>query len=47
MTRSINDVTNLISRKQYTMLDAGLYNLNDAVNYQVFTSTFAISNFQD
>ncbi|MFQ3171463.1 MAG: type IV pilus assembly protein PilW [Oleispira sp.] len=47
MTRSISDITNAITRKQYVMLDAGLYNLNDAVNYQIFTSTFAISNFQD
>lgn len=47
MTRSIGDITNEVSRKQYAMLDAGLYNLNNAVNYQIFTSTFAISNFQD
>ncbi len=47
MTRSISDVTNSITRKQYAILDAGLYDLNDAVNYQVFTSTFTISNFMD
>jgi type IV pilus assembly protein PilW len=47
MTRSISDVTNSISLKQYAMLDAGPYNFNDAVNRQIFTSTFAISNFQD
>lgn len=47
MTRSIGDITNAISRKQYIMLDAGLYNFNDAVNHQVFVSTFTIANFQD
>lgn len=47
MTRSISDVTDNISRKQYVMLDAGLYDFNDAANRQVFVSTFAISNFQD
>lgn len=47
MTRSLSDVTDEIRRKQYALLDAGLYNLNDAVNRQVYTSTFAISNFQD
>lgn len=47
MTRSISDITNAISNKQYVMLDAGLYNFNDAVNHQVFVSTFTIANFQD
>lgn len=47
MTRSISDVTNQIARKQYSMLDAGLYDFNDAVNRQVFSSTFTISNYQD
>ena len=47
MTRSIGDVTNSISNKQYIMLDAGLYNFTDTVNRQVFSSTFAFSNFRD
>ena len=47
MTRSLSDITNSVSRKQYSMLDAGLYNFNDAVNRQVFSSTFALSNYQD
>jgi type IV pilus assembly protein PilW len=47
MTRSIGDVTNSISNKQYIMLDAGLYNFTDTVNRQVFSSTFSFSNFRD
>ncbi|OUS38225.1 hypothetical protein A9R00_10680 [Oleispira antarctica] len=47
MTRSISDITNDINRQRYVMLDAGLYDFNDSVNRQVFSSTFAISNFQD
>lgn len=47
MTRSIGDVTNGISNNQYIMLDAGLYNFTDTVNRQVFSSTFAFSNFRD
>ncbi|PHR97865.1 MAG: hypothetical protein COA78_26920 [Blastopirellula sp.] len=47
MTRSISDITNNINRQQYVMLDAGLYDFNDSVNRQIFTSTFAIANFQD
>jgi type IV pilus assembly protein PilW len=47
MTRSIGDVTNSISNKQYIMLDAGLYNFTDTVNRQVFNSTFSFSNFRD
>ncbi len=47
MTRSISDVTSEISNKQFAMLDAGPFVFNDAVNRQIFTSTFAISNFSD
>jgi type IV pilus assembly protein PilW len=47
MTRSISDVTSNISTKQFAMLDAGPFVFNDAVNRQIFTSTFAISNFVD
>lgn len=47
MTRSISDVTNSAANKQYIMLDAGLYNFTDTVNRQVFSSTFAFSNFRD
>jgi len=47
MTRSISDVTNSTSNKQYIMLDAGLYSFTDTVNRQVFSSTFAFSNFRD
>lgn len=47
MTRSISDVTNLTSTKQYVMLDSDLYRFNDAVNRQVFSSTFTLSNYRD
>lgn len=47
MTRSIGDITNDINNSQYSMLDASLYNFNDAINRQVFSSTFTISNYQD
>jgi type IV pilus assembly protein PilW len=44
MTRSISDITNIVTTKQYVMLDSGLYSFNDAVNRQVFSSTFSINN---
>lgn len=47
MTRSLSDVTNIIATKQYVMLDSGLYSFNDAVNRQIFSSTFSINNYQD
>ena len=47
MTRSISDITNIVTTKQYVMLDSGLYSFNDAINRQVFSSTFSINNFED
>lgn len=45
MTRSLSDVTNNIVSRRYTLLDSGLYNFTDAVNRQVFSTTFSISNY--
>ena len=47
MTRSLSDITNEVATKQYVMLDSGLYSFNDAVNRQVFSSTFTLSNYRD
>ncbi len=44
MTRSLGDITNSVSTKQYVMLDSDLYTFTDAVNRQVFSSTFSIAN---
>jgi len=45
MTRSLSDVTNIIASRRYTLLDSGLYNFTDAVNRQVFSTTFSVSNY--
>jgi len=45
MTRSLSDVTNITTSRLYTLLDSGLYNFTDAVNRQVFSTTFSISNY--
>ena len=45
MTRSLSDVTNIVASRRYTLLDSGLYNFTDAVNRQVFSTTFSISNY--
>jgi type IV pilus assembly protein PilW len=44
MTRSLGDVTNSVSTKQYVMLDSDIYTFTDAINRQVFSSTFFIPN---
>jgi type IV pilus assembly protein PilW len=44
MTRSLGDITNSVITKQYVMLDSDIYSFTDAVNRQVFTSTFSIAN---
>ena len=44
MTRSLGDITNSVSTKQYVMLDSDIYTFTDAINRQVFSSTFFISN---
>lgn len=45
LTRSITDVTNAQSTQPFTLLDSQPYSFNDAVNRQVFSTTFVISNF--
>ena len=44
MTRSLGDITNSVSTKQYVMLDSDIYTFTDAINRQVFSSTFFIPN---
>jgi type IV pilus assembly protein PilW len=44
MTRSLGDITNSVSTKQYVMLDSDIYTFTDAINRQVFSSTFFIRN---
>ncbi len=44
MTRSLGDITNSVNTKQYVMLDSDIYTFTDAVNRQVFSSTFFIRN---
>ena len=44
MTRSLGDITNSVSTKQYVMLDSDIYTFTDAINRQVFSSTFSIPN---
>lgn len=44
MTRSLGDITNSVITKQYVMLDSDVYSFTDAVNRQVFSSTFYIAN---
>lgn len=45
LTRSLNDVTNAVATRRYVLLDAAPYIITDAINRQVFTTTFAINNF--
>jgi type IV pilus assembly protein PilW len=44
LTRSITDVTNEVALRRYVLLDAQPYLMEDAINRQVFNSTFVISN---
>lgn len=46
MTRSLTEVTNSDALRQYVLADAEPYKMTDTVNRQVFTTTFAISNFR-
>jgi type IV pilus assembly protein PilW len=45
LTRSLSDVTNAVATRRYVLLDAAPYIITDAVNRQVFNTTFAINNF--
>ena len=45
LTRSLTAVTNSVKQRRYVLLDAPVYNLTDAVNRQVFNTTFAINNY--
>lgn len=45
MTRSLTAVTNALALRRYVLLDAQPYEINDAVSRQVFTTTFAINNY--
>lgn len=47
MTRSLGDITNDVITKQYVMLDSDIYTFTDAINRQVFSSTFSIANRGD
>lgn len=44
MTRSLGDITNEITTKQYVLLDSDIYTFTDSINRQVFSSTFFIPN---
>ena len=46
MSRSITDATNSNTLRNYVLLDAEPYAMTDAINRQVFTTTFAIPNYQ-
>jgi type IV pilus assembly protein PilW len=46
LTRSITDVTNSNALRRYVLLDAAPYLMTDAISRQVFTTTFAINNYQ-
>ncbi len=45
LTRSLTAVTNSIDLRRYVMLDAQPYEISDAVNRQVFNTTFVINNY--
>ena len=45
LTRSLTAVTNSIALRRYVMLDAQPYEISDAVNRQVFNTTFVINNY--
>lgn len=45
MTRSLTEVTNESLLKRYVLLDSNPYLMTDAVNRQVFNTTFAINNY--
>lgn len=45
LTRSLTEVTNAVEQRRYVLLDAPTYNLTDAVNRQVFNSTFVVNNY--
>lgn len=46
LTRSITEVTNTNTTRNYILLDSEPYIMTDAVSRQVFTTTYAISNYQ-
>ncbi|MGK0405200.1 MAG: type IV pilus assembly protein PilW [Oleispira sp.] len=45
LTRSLTEVTNQVALRRYVLLDAQPYTLTDAVNRQVFNSSFVINNY--
>lgn len=45
LTRSLTDVTNAVEERRYVLLDAPVYRLTDAVNRQVFNTTFVVNNY--
>jgi type IV pilus assembly protein PilW len=45
MTRSITDATSSNSIRNYVLLDAAAYAMTDSINRQVFTTTWAIPNY--
>jgi len=46
MTRSITDGTNTNTSRSYVLANAAPYTMTDTVSRQVFTTTFALSNYQ-
>lgn len=45
LTRSLTQVTNSIALRRYVLLDASPYTITDAVNRQVFNTSFVINNY--
>jgi type IV pilus assembly protein PilW len=45
LTRSLTQVTNSVALRRYVLLDAQPYTITDAVNRQVFNSSFVINNY--
>ena len=45
LTRSLTEVTNNDTLRRYVLANASPYDMTDSVNRQVFTTTFAISNY--